>query len=120
MEGSVRSGNNERGWNDPPEFLHNESTTPSSGSSTNKLTKRVSHSLTGTVQKDSADPLLAPPITSPTLSQPPLAPVKYVEQPLKTEDEVEKKEVSKEQIEEVLAAKVQFCKENNLSVRFFN
>lgn len=124
MEGSYRSGNQERGWNDPPEFLHNESSSSSSTSSTTKLTKRVSHNLTGTVKNDSANPILTPPITSPVMTQPPITPVNSVEKSghpeIDDSNDKEKTEVSIDHIEKVLASKVQFCKENNLSVRISN
>ena len=111
MEDSVRSGNPERGWNDPPEFLH-EGSSHCASSAPNKLNKRVSHNLDGSLIKpDNVSALTEPP--------------KYYVVNSKVgealiESEAEPKavttEMSNNDIEQIFVAKVAFCKENSLSV----
>lgn len=122
MEQAVRAGNRERGWNDPPEFLHPEGSNTSS-SATTKLNKRVAHSLDGIVQPSevATTPL-------PVLTEPPKIPVSSNIDAIKTteynteaenkdESDEPKKVSSKEDIEKILEECVQFCQENSVGKR---
>ena len=124
MDQAVRAGNRERGWNDPPEFLHPEGANITSSVQT-KLNKRVSHSLDGKVQ-----PPEATASSMPVLTEPPKTTVANLgneimeneENKSKIELAVESKSeantvLSKEEIEKVLENSVVFCQENNLSKR---
>lgn len=119
MEQAVRAGNRERGWNDPPEFLHPEGSNTSSYTAS-KLNKRVAHSLDGTVQP--TEVAISP---SPVLTEPPVSSNidanKTAEDNTKVENKAEsdepKKVLSKEDIEKILKGCVQICQENNVGKR---
>lgn len=110
MEDSVRSGNLERGWNDPPEFLHDGSHT----NAVTKLNKRVSHNLDGK---------LGPTPVASVLTEPPKMPMTSSKRTQLNDDKlqdpesnVSSLEMSIEDIEKIFVQKIEFCKENKLSV----
>ncbi|CAF0877174.1 unnamed protein product [Brachionus calyciflorus] len=117
MSNQFRPGNRERGWNDPPEFLHSENTTTQKRTI---LNQRVAHSLTGINANDSTkdEKLTEPPkFTSPPTSQVPL--IKPIsEQDAKTEsDNSSLNENSIEELEKALVTNVQKLKDNGIVVR---
>lgn len=112
----VRPGNREKGWNDPPEFLHAEGSNVSVGAS--KLNKRVSHTLDGTTTLP-VDTNKMPVLTAPP-KLPPVTKSDFVqsneEKVVSVEEKLEEV-VSKDRIVKVLEAKVQFCKDNSIANR---
>ena len=101
------------GWNDPPEFLH---TDESSSNLTKKsaLNKRVSHPFDGYLNPGQSNS------TAEKLSEPPKMPI--VKQDSELNDKVpssieEKTEpINQDDIENCLNSKIDFCKQNKLSV----
>jgi hypothetical protein len=124
-----RPGNREKGWNDPPELLHNNQEITSSSSTQDSvkrtiLNRRVSHTIESLRQKpDEADsnstlttattltkpPTMPPPINHDGAINPPV--VKPVED---INNKIE--EISIENIEKILNDNVQKCRDNNLTV----
>lgn len=106
-------GNREKGWNDPPEFLH--STKDGSVSTPPKktlLNQRVAHNFDGKVSKDtsSEESKLNEP---PKMLAPPLclaAPDSKQSEQLGSSEEL----MTIEQIKSILEAKVQILRESNV------
>ena len=124
MSDSVRPGNREKGWNDPPEFLHNDSALTGPAKTKTLLNKRVAHTLNGLgpspVQNETAEN------NSPKLTEPPLffAPpvskpveVKTTEPNQNSTDSIIPSEISIAELENILNSNVQTLKDNQLAVR---
>ncbi len=116
MDNSIRPGNVNRGWNDPPEFLHSEEKGLPVSTKKTALNKRVSHSLDGSQKIDQnfvTEKLIIPPSSVPPMTVP-AATLSEVEIIHKAESS--QTHYSLNEIEAFLNSKVQYCKENNLSV----
>lgn len=125
MSDSVRPGNREKGWNDPPEFLHNDSSLTGPAKTKTLLNKRVPHALNGlgpnqiqneTAETNSPKKLTEPPVFfTPPISKP--AEVKPTEPNQNSTDSVNPSEISIEELENILNSSVQTLKDNQLAVR---
>lgn len=112
-------GNRERGWNDPPEFLHSQESTGGIPKRT-ILNQRVAHSLnglpssTGNTEQETklSEPLkLNAPPTSQIVSE-----KKVEEKSDNKSDSPKLEETSLEEIEKILNAKVQYLRDKDLGV----
>ncbi len=108
MENTFRSGNLERGWNDPPELLH-QGTSQNVSQNCKKLNQRVSHNFDGIIEKK----------VEAVLTEPPKLIVEkcLVEDLSNDKEEKTAEEMTAEEIEKIFIIKVEFCKENSLSAK---
>jgi hypothetical protein len=119
---STRPGNQERGWNDPPEFLHNNA--ESVNLVTNQrtiLNKRVGYNFTATTTTATTDenstantslnhlpPSVQPPLTSQVESQ---------NKQIETSCNSNQTEISVENIEKIINEKLEYLKEKDVSTK---
>ena len=127
MSDSVRPGNREKGWNDPPEFLHNDSGLSGPAKAKTLLNKRVPHALNGlgpnqvqneTAENNSPKKLTEPPVLlffAPPVGKP--AEIKTTEPNQNSTDSMNPSEISIEELENILNSNVQTLKDNQLAVR---
>ncbi|RNA44536.1 steroid receptor RNA activator 1 [Brachionus plicatilis] len=111
MSQSTRPGNRERGWNDPPEFLHSKDSTASQNKRT-ILNQRVAHSFDGKLVEKNPDTLAEPP----KLSTPPISQINT-----KKEEEFSQadaaNEIDVENLEKKLNESVQLLKDSGTAIR---
>lgn len=119
---STRPGNQQRGWNDPPEFLHNNNNDTVNLVTNERtiLNKRVSHSY------DNSKPESVVGTTSSTLSMPPASAPSLVASsenandiPNKTDSE-NVEELKIEEIERTINDKLEYLKENGVSAKIID
>lgn len=116
MSQPVRPGNRERGWNDPPEFLHSEGSTTLTPQKRTILNQRVAHSFDGKVDETKPETLSEPPkLTAPPVSQVSASTESHT---VTQTDEPSLNEISVESIEKILNDNVQLLKDNGLAVNF--
>lgn len=109
MSQSTRPGNRERGWNDPPEFLHSESGMAGQNKRT-ILNQRVAHSFDGKPVEKNPDVLTEPP----KLNAPPICPIyTKIEE---SSQSVSTDEINIESLEKILIDNVQYLKDNDIAV----
>ena len=121
-------GNRERGWNDPPEFLHTEDSPATTQAAPNKrtiLNQRVAHTFDNTnqpIQAPDAKPLTAPPLFIPTTANhgetknPSSTPTTPNSASKTAPPNPLSSEISVDYIESALTTCVQNLKEGNVSV----
>ena len=115
---STRPGNQNRGWNDPPEFLHNNDTVNLVTNERNILNKRVSH----TYDSSKSGGLDSVPTTQSTLSMPPSSAPSVTSNESaqnKVIDEVEE-DLKIEDIEAIIKNKLDYLKETSVSVKIID
>lgn len=134
MSQSVRPGNRERGWNDPPEFLHTEDSPATTQAVPNKrtiLNQRVAHTFDTTTTNQSSNqapdavkPLTAPPLLIPKTStdsnettNPSSTPTTPNSASKNAPPNPLTSEISVEYIESALNASVKSLKEGNVSAK---
>ena len=110
-----RPGNREKGWNDPPEFLHSSvvdaDTTTASNKTKTVLNQRVAHNFDGKVQSQpNADQ--PKPNEPPKMTAPPLGPPLQAKPTETTAKPSEVDLVSLEEAERILTAKIQHLRDN--------
>lgn len=110
MSQSTRPGNRERGWNDPPEFLHSESGIANQNKRT-ILNQRVAHSFDGKPDEKNPDVLTEPPKqNAPSTSQ---ICSKKEQEPSQL---VNIDEINIESLETILNDNVQYLKDRGIAV----
>jgi hypothetical protein len=116
---STRPGNQQRGWNDPPEFLHNNDTVNLVTNERTILNKRVSHITYDNTKPATVDSSI---LTPATLNMPPAsAPQVALDENIQKSaiSEVEE-EIRIEEIEEIIKKKLEFLKESGVSTKIID
>lgn len=116
---AFRPGNREKGWNDPPEFLHSAQEASSNNvPKKTLLNQRVSHTLADLNQPKSteSETVLSEP---PKMSAPPLVSdvkISKDNQEETSQTSLNKESFSLETIEKIFDLKIQYLKENQVPV----